>query len=149
MLDPACREFAEAFATRIIESDFDGAHRLLAPWLRQTVTPEHLRELIQKEVLEVAEANELDGDFHPSHFELDSNHCTLDNLKEDMSWREARPIPDEVTAENFRQWMVIEFMPTRQDQDELGIDAWLDWWMLVVAAEGEYRIGFFEIEDPD
>jgi hypothetical protein len=45
--------------------------------------------------------------------------------------------------------MVIQFMPNHEEQDELGIDAWLDWWMILVEVEGAYRIGFFEIEDPD
>src|ERR1051325_6532771 len=149
MLDPAYREFAQTFATRIIESDFIGAHQLLAPWLQQTMTAEQIREVIQKQIQEVAEANELEGEFHPSHFEIDSNSCKLDDLKGEMSYREPRPIPNEVTAENFRQWMVIQFMPNHEEQDELGIDAWLDWWMILVEVEGEYRIGFFEIEDPD
>ena len=149
MLNPAYRQFAQTFATRIIQSDFDGAHQLLAPWLRQMVSAEQIRALIQKEVQEVAEANELEGEFNPGDFNIDSNSCTLDDLKEEMSFRESRQITQEVTAENFRQWMVIQFMPTQQEHDELGIDAWLDWWMIVVEIEGEYRIGFFEIEDPD
>lgn len=149
MLNPDYKQFAQAFATRIIQSDFIGAHQLLAPWLRQTVSAEQIRALIQKQVQEVAEANELEGEFHPSAFEIDSNRCTLDQLKEQESFREPRQIPQGVIAENFRQWMVIEFMPNEQEQDELGIDAWLDWWMIVVEIEGEYRIGFFEIEDPD
>ena len=45
--------------------------------------------------------------------------------------------------------MVIQFQPSEAEQDELGIDAWLDWWMMLVDVEGELRIGYFEIEDPD
>lgn len=145
----AYKEYAQTFATRIIESDFVAAHKMLAPWLMQTVTPQQLQALIQKEVQEVAEANELEGELHPSSCEIDFNSSTLKDLKAPISYREARPIPEEINEENYRQWMVIQFQPSKQEQDDLGIDAWLDWWMILVELDGEHRIGFFEIEYPD
>lgn len=149
MLEKPYRQFAETFAAKIIDSDFVAAHEMLAPWLMRSVTPEQLRRLIQKEVQEVAEANELEGDLHPSSYEIDSNICTLRDLKAAPSYKEPRHIAEEINEENFRQWMVIQFQPSEQEQDELGIDAWLDWWMMLVDVQGELRIGFFEIEEPD
>lgn len=149
MLKRAYKDFAQAFAVNIIELDFVAAHRMLAPWLMNSITPEQLRRLIHKEVQEVAEANEIEGEYHPGSYEIDSNICTLQDLKETPSYRDARQIAEQVNEENYRQWMVIQFQPTQQEQEELDIDAWLDWWMIVVEVEGELRMGYFEIEDPD
>ena len=149
MLEQPYRQFAHTFATRIIESDFAGAHKLLAPWLMQSVTPDQIRAMIKKEVQEVAEANELEGEMHPTSYEIDSNSCSLSDLKEIPSYREPRQISDQINEETYRKWMVIQFQPSEAEQDELGIDAWLDWWMMLVDVEGELRIGYFEIEDPD
>ena len=149
MLKPAYSDFAQLFANKIIESDFLAAHQMLAPWLMNSITPEQLRWLIQKEVQAVAEINELEGEYHPSSYELDSNSCTLQALKEELSYRETRQIVKEINERNYRQWMVIQFQPTEQEQYDLGIDAWLDWWMLLVDVAGELKIGFFELEDPD
>ena len=149
MIDKTYEEFARDFATRVIESDFVAAHRMLAPWLAAVVTPQQIHDLIKKGVEEVKEANDLDGELHPTSFQIDYNSCTLQDLKEMPSYREARKISEEVNDQNFRQWMVIEFQPTEQEQDDLGIDAYLDWWMMLVDVAGEIKIGYFDIEDPD
>jgi hypothetical protein len=122
---------------------------MFASWLIRAVTPQQLRESIEQEVKEVAEANELEGGLHPTSYEIDSNTCSLEDLKKPPSYREPRRIPEEVNEENYRQWMVVQFQPAPEEQDELGIDAWLDWWMLLVEEDGELKIGFFEIEGPD
>jgi hypothetical protein len=149
MIDKTYEEFARAFATRVIESDFAAAHRMLAPWLAATIAPEQIQEMIKKEVEAVKEANELEGELHPTSYQIDYNSCTLQDLKEMRSYREARKISEEINDRNFRQWMVVQFQPTEQEQDDLGIDAYLDWWMMLVHVGGEIKIGYFEIEDPD
>jgi hypothetical protein len=149
MLESAYQDFGQTFANLIIKSDYSAAYQMLAPWLQINITQEQLCWLIRQEIQAVAEANELEGEYQPTHYELDSNSCTLQNLKQDYSYRIARQIADEITEQNYRQWMVIQFQPTEQQQYDLGIDAWLDWWMLLVDVDGELKIGFFEIEEPD
>ena len=75
---------------------------MLAPWLTVNVTPEQLCWLIQKEVQAVAEVNELEGQYHPGSYELDSNSCTLQDLKQNYSYR-AGQIAAEITEQNYRQ----------------------------------------------
>lgn len=146
-LNPIYRDFAERFADAIVAKDFSAAHQLLAPWLQKSVTPKYLAQIIQDKVKEIAEANELDGEFHPGSYEIDWNTCSLEDLNSPRSFEEDRSIPEEVTDKNYRQWMVIQFQPGKE---EMEIDAYLDWWMAVVEQEdGEYKIGYFEIEYPD
>jgi hypothetical protein len=66
-------------------------------------------------------------------------------LRRAPSWRPARAIPAEVTAENFRQWMSVQFLA----DDSVEIDAWFDMWLAVVEVDGRNAIGYFELEDPD
>lgn len=146
-LKKSYRDFAEQFAEAIIAKDYAAAHRMLAPWLGRSITPARLAEMIEAEVKETADVNELDGDLHPRSYEIDSNICTLEDLKSPRSYAEDRSIPPEVTDNNFRQWMVIQFQPS--EEEELDIDAYVDWWMILVEEDGEYKIGHFEMEDPD
>jgi hypothetical protein len=153
MLDPSYRKFAEEFAAKINTGDFRSAHLRLAPWLRVEITPEVLRREVEAELRETASAAGLEELIYPESFEIDSNSCTIDELR-DLKTREyaygrrvRRAIRDEITAENFRQWMVIQFMPA--EDAELDVDAWFDLWMAVVDVDGEYKIGYFEFEDPD
>jgi hypothetical protein len=45
--------------------------------------------------------------------------------------------------------MKIQLMPTEEEALELDIDAYLDFWMIVVKIEGAYKVGYFEIQEPD
>jgi hypothetical protein len=141
------RDFAGRFARAIIAKDYAAAHRMLAPWLQRSLTPARLAEVIEAEVKEIADINEIGADVHPKTYQIDSNICTLEDLKGFRSYAEDRIIAPEVTDENFRKWMVIQFQPS--EDEELDVDAYLDWWMILVEQDGEYSIGYFEIEDPD
>jgi hypothetical protein len=141
------REFAERFASAIVVRDFTSAHAMLAPWLQRSMTADGLARMIQNEVQETAEINEIEGELHPGTYEIDSNSCSLQDLQEPRSYAKDRDIAPEVTAENFRQWMVIQFQPA--EDEDLEIDAYVDFWMIVVEIGGEYKIGYFEMEDPD
>ncbi|MEW6211838.1 MAG: hypothetical protein AB1631_26005 [Acidobacteriota bacterium] len=155
MLDPAYLKFAEEFAAKINAVDFEAAHHCFAPWLRGEITPEVLRQEVEAELRETADAAGLEELIYPESFEIDSNTCTIDDLR-DLKTREyaygrrvRRDIPDEITSENFRQWMVIQFTPAEGEDAELDVDAWFDFWMAIVDVDGEYKIGYFEFEDPD
>ncbi|HEY7543268.1 MAG TPA: hypothetical protein VID27_00205 [Blastocatellia bacterium] len=155
MLKPAYRKFAEEFAAKINAQDFEAAHRFFAPWLRDGIAPEHLQEMVESELRETADAAGLEELVYPKTFRVDSNSCTIDDLREikkreyAYGRRDRRAIPDEITADNFRQWTVIQFMPAEGEDAELDVDAWFDFWMALVEIEGEYKIGYFEFEDPD
>lgn len=154
MLDPAYHKFAEEFARKINAGDFQAAKLFLAPWLRGEITPDGLREMVETELRETGDAAGLEELIYPKDFQIDSNICTIDELREIRkrgyyNRRTERAISDEITSENFRQWLVIQFTPAEGEDAELDIDAWFDFWMAIVDVDGEYRIGYFEFEDPD
>jgi hypothetical protein len=163
------KQFADRFAQAVVARDYDKAHAMLADWLQPTVSAAKLQEMIEKEIREVCEANEIEEAVYPTDWEVDGNNSTLESLREERSYISVRnsgwlgeqkanysaqgdmvkPIAEEFTAGLFRKWLCIQFMPDEDAQDELGIDAFLDFWMAVAEVNGEYQVGYFEIEDPD
>ena len=167
-MNEAYKQFGDRFAQAIVARDYQAAHSMLAAWLQKTITPAKLQEMIEKEVGEVCEAAELEELAYPETWEIDGNHSTIADLRDPRSYVStrnsgwlgegrsysgtgdlAKPIADEVTEENFRKWMCIQFMPSEEAQDDLDIDAFLDFWMAVVEVNGQFKIGYFELEDPD
>src|SRR6185369_3527350 len=140
------KEFAEKFAQTIVDEDFDAAHKLLAPWLQKEMSAADFRGVIEKWLREMNEVWGIEELIFPDKFEIDANSSTLASLKQDLSWPEAPKIPDEITEENFRQRMVIEFLPDEEDE-RVELDGWFDFWFILVETDGEFRIGSFEIED--
>ena len=150
-MEESYRQFADAFAHSIIRLDYSAPHKMLAPWLQPVITPERLREFVETELQEVAAGFGLEDIIYPKAYQVDGNSCSLRDLREPRSYvtsrRSHESLPPEVTEENFRKWMVIQFTPA--PEDELEVDAWFDWWMMLVEVDGELRIGYFELEDPD
>jgi len=142
------KEFAAKFAQTVTREDFAAAHKFFAPWLQNELSPKDFRGAVEKWLLEMNEVWEIKELIFPAEFEIDGNSSGLSDLKEDLSWRERRKISDEITDENFRQWMVIQFLPDENDS-RVGLDGWFDFWFILVELNGEFRIGFFELEDVD
>jgi hypothetical protein len=142
------KEFAAKFAESITREDFAAAHRFLAPWLQQEISPDDLRAAIEKWQLEINEIWGIEELIFPAEFEISGNSSDLAGLKEEMSWREPYNISPEITDANFRQWMVIKFLPDETDE-RLELDGWFDFWFILVETGGEFRIGFFELADVD
>lgn len=151
-MEGAYQQFADAFAQSIIRLDYSAAHKMLAPWLQDEMTPERLRLFVETELKEVAAGFDLEEIVYPKAYRTDGNSCSLDDLLREQhshvtSRRSNESVPAEVTEENFRKWMAIQFTPA--PEDEMDVDAWFDFWMMIVEVDGEYRIGYFEFEDPD
>lgn len=141
-------ELASNFAKAIIAQDFDSAHRHFASWLQKEVSPEDLQNIFEKWLWEMNEVWEIEELIYPADFSVDGNSSSLESLKAESDWREPRKFSDELTDENFRQWMVIEFLPDETDE-RVELDAWVDLWMTVAEENGEPKIGYFELEDVD
>lgn len=145
------RQFADTFAQNIVRQDYSAAHEMLAPWLQPEITPERLRQFVETELKEVGEGFDIEEIIYPKTYEVSGNSSSVADLLEERSYitsrRSSESLPPEITEENFRKWLVIQFMPA--PEEELELDAWLDWWMALVELDGEYCIGYFEIEDPD
>jgi hypothetical protein len=138
------------FAQAVIDGDFKTAHALLAPWLRKQVTAKKLQSILDKERL---------ADLELMDFAMSGNDSTLEELRShyaeyhdddpDLTLATAEEfgaygppsihIPNEVTPENFRQWMSLEFTP--DPDNEAGLDYCLKVWVIVVESDGVMRIG--------
>lgn len=149
--EAAARGVLEGFAHAIIAKDYPAAHACLAEWLKRQVSQERLRAAIEKQLSEISEAAELDRIIYPEAFNISGNACTLEDVREDRTQLygidPACEVSPEMTEANFRRWMVIEFLPA--EGAEIDVDAWMDFWAAVVEVDGQYRIGYFEIHDPD
>lgn len=142
------KEFAAEFAQTIIREDFAAAHKFLAPWLQNEMSEVDFRRVFEKWLLEINEIWEIEELIFPDEFEISHNISSLEFLREKESWRKPRNISNEVTDENFRQWMVIQFLPDENDS-RVELDGWFDFWFILVETGGEFRIGFFELADVD
>jgi len=135
------KEFEEIggeFAQRIIRREFEPARELLAPWLRNAINAEQLESVIREGCGELPP---------PGEFELDANSCGLEDLEVDESSPPTRPLPPEITPENYRKWMVIQFKP--DPEQETGYYACFDLWMALVEVDGALRIGYLEATGAD
>lgn len=142
------RKCAARFAQTVIDEDFDAAHKFFAPWLQREISPAGFRAVIEERLREMNEVWDIEELIFPDDFSVSRNNSTLADLTEPMSWREPRRISDQVTNENFRQWMVIQFLPAENDE-RIEFDGWFDFWFILVETDGALRIGFFEVEDVD
>ena len=142
------REFAAQFAQTIVDEDFQRAHAYFAPWLQKEISPDGFRASVEKWLWEINEVWEIEELIFPDEFSVSHNSSTLESLKQSMSWREPRRISRQITDENFRQWMVIHFMPDEADE-RVELDGWFDFWFILVEAGGELCVGFFELADVD
>lgn len=139
------------FAEAIIARNYPAAHACFADWLKRQVSQARLQKAIEKQLAEICEAAELDEMIYPEDFRVDGNACTLADVREDRAAlygiSPVCPVSPEMTEANFRKWMVLEFLPA--EGAEIDVDAWMDFWAAIVEVEGQYRIGYFEIHDPD
>ena len=147
----AARVVLERFARAIIGRDYPAAHACFADWLKRQVSEERLQAAIERQLGEISEAAELDRIIYPEDFSLSGNSCTLEDVREDRSGlygiEPVCEVSPEMTEENFRHWMVIQFLPA--EEAEIDVDAWMDFWTAVVEVDGQYLLGYFEIHDPD
>jgi hypothetical protein len=121
----------EEFAGAVIAKDFKAAHARLAPWIANKLGATRLRAFIKEHLLD---------DSAPADFQSSGNDITLDHLRE----LGEHAIPDAVAAENFRQWMMLDFTPDPDAGSEL--DYILRLWLIVVEIDGAMRIGYLEPE---
>lgn len=137
-MDKAFREIGDRFAQSIIGRDVESARACLAPWLSARFSKTELDTILQPRYEEMP---------RPAEFTMDGNSCTLGDLEPTDYGTPSQPLPAEITNENFRKWMVIEFHP--DPKAETGFDACFDLWMAVVDVGGKMMVGYYEAADPD
>lgn len=79
---------------------------------------------------------------------VSGNDSSLAELRETSSvMPRPRPIPAEVTPDNFRWWMKLQLLCSEEQVDLLGFDYFTEIWLVVVAAENGLRVGYWS-HDP-
>jgi hypothetical protein len=137
-MEEAFQEIGSRFARSIIGHDLESARSCLAPWLSSKFSAEQMDAVLQPRYEDMPS---------PAVFTLDGNSSTLADLEPTEGGVPTVPLPSEITGENFRKWMVIEFHP--DPKQETGFDACFDLWMAVVSVEGKMMVGYYEAADPD
>lgn len=140
--------FANNFAKTIITQNFTAAYQMLAPWLQTEMPQDDLRAEFENELLTMNDYWDIEELIYPADFKVSSNSSSLADLQAERNWREPRKFSDELTNENFRQWMVIQFLPD-EDDERIEFDGWFDFWMVVAEISGQLKIGYFEFAEVD
>jgi hypothetical protein len=131
-------DFASDFANCVVSQEWHEAFQYLAPWLQKKMSPDDLRLAIEERLFEINHYWNIENLIYPSSYSVDYNPCSLAQLKEPMSWRKPRQFDNELTEENFRKWMVIQFLPDENDP-RTEMDAWFDFWLVIADVKPENR----------
>ena len=123
-VEQKCEALCDALAKRVVERNFGGAHALLAPWLKQKMTPDDLERMVDSAA---------GGGAAAEQWTLDEGFLEVGDLV-----ASAR----EITDENYRGWLCIQFEPGAHDR--AARDAAFDLWLAAVEVEGDYRVGLLE-----
>lgn len=126
-MEPKCEALCDALAQRVVERNFSGAHALLAPWLQAAMTPADLERMVDQAA---------EGQARARAWTLDEGFLGVEDLGD---------APGEITGDNYRGWLCIQFNPGQSAEDER--NASFDLWLAAVEDDGEYRVGHLEPAD--
>jgi len=134
-MDEPCKTLCDAFARSLVERDFRAAHALLAPWLRPATSPAEIERALDAQ---------LEGLAHPPRsWSVDEGIVGLDDLRTpDPYGPPSAPLPDAITAQNFRGWLSIQLAPEPNVHEEQNVCC--DVWLVAVECEGSLLVGYFE-----
>jgi hypothetical protein len=137
-MESKCEALCEALAKHIVAQDFIKAHSLLAPWLRAAMKPSEIERII-------IEAGA--GLPAPRAWKLDEGLCELDDLrKPDSFGPPSKPISKEITEDNYKGWLCIQFTPGAADDEEANVC--FDLWLAAVEIGGINFVGYLEAAEP-
>lgn len=137
MIQEDCRKIAGEFAIAVIDANYAHAYAILAPWVQAQMSEAALQQSIDSMIGEIAQARNIPEPHRPIDYRLDVQNLSLNSLRGCGD----RTIPEEVTASNYRCWMTIQFVA----DEATGLDAWFDFWCVMVQLPEGFRIGYFEI----
>jgi hypothetical protein len=133
-MDDKSRALCDALARHIVDRNFGGAHALLAPWLRASMTPADIEQMCD-------EAGR--GLPAPQEWTLDEGFLEVDDLRSpDPYGPPSKAVSDQVTKENYRGWMCIQLKPTESAVDDPNVC--YDVWLAVVDQNGAHAVAYFE-----
>jgi uncharacterized protein (DUF934 family) len=112
-MDDDIRVFGETIGKRALARDWSAVHELLAPWLRATMSVDHVREFFEKEYRASLQANGVEALQFPEYPEPTvggNNFMTAAKLREPIEFQggKVRAVPAEVSDQNMRYWMKLQ-----------------------------------------
>jgi hypothetical protein len=146
-MDPHVRAFGEAFANAALARDWPGVRAMLAPWLQRSLSPDHVRAFFEDDYAATLAESGIAEPHFPEVPYVSGNSCTLADLLT-PSFGAPPPIPSEVTAENFRQWMKVQLQCFDEQAASLDFDYFTEVWLIVVAHQEGLKIGYW-VHDPN
>lgn len=154
--------FLGAFAQAVIARAFGRAEAMLAPWVRDALPEGGLREVIELTLDEEPDVSLFTLTPIPIDKPASMREAVADLAEEDRGRTLATtdglgaengppsyPIPDELTAKNFRGCWRIEFQPDEELAEDLDddIDYSFALYVAVVADGADCAIGYLEPMD--
>jgi len=122
--------FAKTFGTAIVAGDFAAAEAMLAPWIIPQLSGGSLKKFLRR-------ARE--DRPRPHSFDVSENTTvTLETLREDLQET------GQITEENFRAWLCLEFYP--DPELVAAVDLSYILWIAVVALEKDLAIGYLKLD---
>lgn len=138
--------FLETAAGHVLAGEFDRLHDMLAGWLSAALPPAALAHVVAAEMAATAARVGAHPPATPDACMVVLTELTLADVRADPSL--CRPVPVEVTAASFRQWVVLRFLPDIASSD-MGVVLWFEWWLAVVVERpGVLRIGHLDVATP-
>jgi len=143
-MEPDVRAFGDLLANTALARDWEGVHDLLAPWLKERLSVAEVRGFFEDDYAEILNENNISGTHFPELPYVSGNDSSLAFLREASEVvPRPRPIPAEVTDDNFRQWMKLQLLCSEEQADALGFDHFTEVWLIVVAHDGYLRVGYW------
>jgi len=131
------KEFLTELGRALAERKLDEACGYLAGWLPKSARKRLKDELLAKELEVRSEFSDMEiGE--PDGFNLDDNPSSAQELRDD-----GLDLPKEITESNFVRWCCLT---VTADDEEWSL---FDLWCAVVDEDGVYKVGYFEVLDPD
>ncbi len=138
-MNDAVRSFLRIFARLLVEEDYVGAARCLAPWLLTDGGARGLEKKILAKKQATVDAMAGFGEIGPPDgFNLGSNPLSIEKLR-----RRRGDMPAQVNAESFVAWCCVA---VTADDEEWSL---YDLWCAIVREEGRLCVGYHRVEDPD
>jgi hypothetical protein len=133
-MDSKAQALCDALAKHIVDRRFKDAHALLSSWVSEAMTPDDLQRMVDA-------ANE--GLPAPRAWTVDEGFLGVDDLREaDPYGPPSEPVSPNVTAENFRGWLCIQFKPEAAEDDAANVC--FDLWLAAVEENGVCRAAYVE-----
>ncbi|MCP4346976.1 MAG: hypothetical protein GY795_15790 [Desulfobacterales bacterium] len=130
-------EALNKFGEALLKGTSDAIGAICASWLQGEPIENFLQSMQKKEADIRREFSDVTIGEAES-YGIDVNNCTVDDLREDHV-----VFSDQINDSNFVQWACVTI---QADDGEWSLG---DAWCAVVREGEEYKIGYFEVGDPD